>query len=63
MKWVDIYDIAASLEEKHPNEDIINLRFDHLQSLILALDDFDDAPNKCNEKVLEAIQQAWINER
>ena len=35
-----------------------NLNFENIE-----LDEFDDDPNKSNEKILEAIQTAWIEER
>lgn len=63
MKWSDIYDIAIELEENHPDADNVNLRFTDLRQWVLNLDDFDDDPQKSNEKVLEAIQMAWIEER
>ncbi len=63
MRWLDVYDIAIGLEEKYPNQDNINLRFTDLRSWIVALPEFSDDPNGCNEKILEAIQQAWIEER
>ena len=63
MKWTDIHDIAIDLEDTHPDADNINLRFTDLRQWVLALDGFDDDPNKCNEKILEAIQMAWIDER
>lgn len=63
MKWLDIHDIAISLEEANPQIDIINIRFPDLQRLVLNLEGFSDELKNCNEKVLEAIQQAWIDER
>jgi FeS assembly protein IscX len=63
MKWTDIYRIAEELEDNYPDEDNINLRFTDLHKWILGLDDFDDDPNASNEKILEAIQAAWIEER
>ncbi len=63
MKWSDTIDIAIALEEKFPNEDNINLRFTDLHKWICSLDEFEDDPNKSNEKILEAIQMAWIDER
>jgi FeS assembly protein IscX len=29
----------------------------------MALPEFNDQPQRSNEKILEAIQQAWIDER
>lgn len=63
MKWLDIYDIAISLDEKHPNADVVHIRFTDLQQWVLALNGFDDDPKHCNEKILEAIQAAWLDER
>lgn len=63
MKWLDIEDIAEVLEEKFPNEDIISIRFTELKRKVLDLEEFDDDEKYCNEKILEAIQAAWIAER
>jgi FeS assembly protein IscX len=63
LKWTDVYDIAISLEEAHPDVDIVNLRFTDLWKWVQALPDFDDDRERSNEKVLEAIQAAWIDER
>ena len=63
MKWSDTIDIAIALEEKFPNEDNINLRFTDLHKWICSLDEFEDDPDKSNEKILEAIQMAWIDDR
>ena len=63
MRWTDIQDIAIELEDRHPNTDNVNLRFTDLMQWVMEIPGFDDDPNRCNEKVLEAIQQAWIDER
>lgn len=63
MKWIDIRDIAISLEEAHPDTDVTNLRFTDLQKWVVALGGFDDKPDGCNEKILEAIQMTWLDER
>jgi FeS assembly protein IscX len=63
MKWTDIFMIAEELEDNYPNEDNVNLRFTDLHKWITNLDGFDDDPNASNEKILEAIQAAWIEER
>lgn len=63
MNWTQIYDIAISLEEKFPQEDVITIRFTDLQKYVMSLDGFSDDPKRCNEKILEAIQQAWLDER
>ena len=63
MKWIDVIDIAMSLEDSYPDADNINLRYTDLYSWIINLDGFNDDHNRCNEKILEAIQMAWIKER
>lgn len=63
MRWLDVRDIAIALEETHPEADNINLRFTDLRQWVTELPGFSDAPNGCNEKILEAIQLAWIDER
>jgi FeS assembly protein IscX len=63
MRWTDIHDIAAELEEHHPEADVVNLRFTDLWKWVQALPGFADDPAKSNEKILEAIQAAWLDER
>ena len=63
LKWNDVVEIAILLEEKFPNEDNINLRFTDLHKWIVEMNEFDDDPKASNEKILEAIQMAWIDER
>lgn len=62
LKWSDTLDIAIELAEKYPNEDVQYIRFTDLHRYITELDDFGDDPNKSNEKILEAIQMAWLDE-
>lgn len=63
LRWTDVQDIAIELEERHPDADNVNLRFTDLHKWVLELPDFSDDPNRSNEKILEAIQAAWIEER
>ena len=62
MRWTDITDIAEALAEQHPDADVVYLRFTDLHRWICALDGFEDDPDKSNERILEAIQQAWLDE-
>ena len=62
MRWIDTNDIALDLLENFPEVDPLSIRFTDLRTWIVALPNFDDDPNKCNEKILEAIQMAWIEE-
>ena len=63
LHWTDATDIAIALEEEHPDADVVNLRFTELWRWVQELPGFDDDPMRSNEKVLEAIQMAWLNER
>ena len=63
LKWSDTIDIAILLEEKYTDKDNVNLRFTDLHKWILEREDFEDDPEASNEKILEAIQMAWIDER
>lgn len=62
LKWSDTLDIAIELAEKYPNEDVQYIRFTDLHRYVTELADFADDPNKSNEKILEAIQMAWLDE-
>ena len=63
MLWTDVNDIAIELYEKFPDVDPTYIIFTDLRKLVLDLDGFDDDPEKTNEKILEAIQMLWIEER
>ncbi len=62
MRWTDVIDIAIELTEAHPDVDPLAVNFVDLRNWVLALDGFDDDPERCGEKILEAIQAAWIEE-
>ena len=62
MKWTDTLEIAIALSEKYPDVDPLTVRFTDLFEWVQALDEFDDDPKHCGEKILEAIQMAWIEE-
>ncbi|GAA5235439.1 Fe-S cluster assembly protein IscX [Verticiella sediminum] len=62
MKWTDVNDIAIALADAHPDVDPLSVRFTDLHAWVLALPGFDDTPERSSERVLEAIQQAWIDE-
>ncbi|MBI1774627.1 MAG: Fe-S cluster assembly protein IscX [Proteobacteria bacterium] len=63
MRWIDIRDIAIGLEEAHPEVDILAIRFTDLHKWVMALPGFEDDAERSNEKILEAIQMAWLEER
>ena len=62
MKWTDTQIIAENLFDKHPEIDPKTIRFTDLMAWTMALDGFDDSEQHCGEKILEAIQLAWIEE-
>jgi FeS assembly protein IscX len=63
MKWTDTLDIAIALEEHHPDVDPARINFVDLRDLVISLPEFEDDPKRSGEKILEAIQTAWIEER
>ncbi|HTH76970.1 MAG TPA: Fe-S cluster assembly protein IscX [Trinickia sp.] len=62
MKWTDVQEIAMALTDNHPEVDPQQIRFTDLHQWVMALDGFDDDPNRSSEKILEAIQLAWIED-
>jgi len=62
MKWRDVREIAIELAERHPGVQPLTVRFTDLHAWVCALPGFDDDPDRSNEKVLEAIQMAWLDE-
>ncbi|AVZ79179.1 Fe-S assembly protein IscX [Zoogloeaceae bacteirum Par-f-2] len=63
MKWTEIEEIAIQLADAHPEVDPMRVNFVDLMNWVIALPEFDDDPKHCGERILEAIQQAWINEK
>lgn len=62
LTWVDVQDIAVELFEGKPEIDPRYINFVDLRNWVMALPDFKDDPARCGEKILEAIQLAWIEE-
>ena len=62
MKWIDSQEIAIALADAHPDVDPRRINFVDLRDKVLALPGFSDDPKHCGEKILEAIQMAWIDE-
>ena len=63
ISWTDSLEIAISLEDAHPDVDPITINFVELRKLVMALEDFNEGNTNCGEKVLEAIQMCWIDEK
>ena len=62
MKWTDVQEIAMALTDKHPEIDPQQIRFTDLHRWVMELEGFEDDPNRSSEKILEAIQLAWIED-
>jgi FeS assembly protein IscX len=63
LKWTDTREIAIALDEAHPDVDPQYIRFTDLHQWVCNLEDFDDDPEHSGEKILEAIQMTWMDER
>lgn len=63
LKWTDIQEIAIQLNDSFPEVDPQAVNFPNLYKWVLELDEFDDDPRRCGERILEAIQQAWLEEK
>ena len=63
ISWTDSLEIAISLEDTHPDIDPITINFVELRELVMALEDFEEVDTQCGEKILEAIQMCWIDEK
>ena len=63
MKWTDSLEIAIALDEAHPDVDPQWIRFTDLHRWVTELEEFDDDPEASNERILEAIQMNWLEER
>ena len=62
MKWIDSEEIAIALFAKYPDVDPRTVRFTDLRRWVCELENFSDDPNRSGERILEAIQMAWIDE-
>jgi len=63
LKWTDSLDIAIELADNNPDMDPLTIAFPQLMEMVMDLDGFDDDPEHCGERILEAIQMAWIEEQ
>lgn len=62
MRWTDVEEIAMALADAHPERDPLRVNFFDLREMVAGLEGFADDPERCGERVLEAIQAAWIEE-
>ena len=63
INWTDSLEIAISLEDANPDIDPLTINFVKLRELVIALEDFKEGDTQCGEKILEAIQMCWIDEK
>ena len=63
ISWTDSLEIAISLEDAHSDIDPLTINFVKLRELVIALEDFKEGDTQCGEKILEAIQMCWIDEK
>ena len=63
LKWIDSLEVAIALDEAYPDVDPKFVRFTDLHDWVCELEDFDDDPKHSGERILEAIQAAWIDEK
>lgn len=62
--WLDVERIAEELANQHEDiDDPLTVSFPRLRSLVIQLEGFQEQTgHPCNEKILEAIQEAWVEE-
>ena len=63
LRWSDIHEIVIELDELYPEIDPQYVNFPDLMSWVLNLDGFEETEEHCGERILEAIQMAWIQDR
>lgn len=63
MQWTDILEISEALYDANPQLDPMTVRFTELAKMVQALPSFTGEPGRYNERILEAIQMAWVDER
>ena len=62
LDWSDVREIARLLAERHAEVSPLTVRFTDLHRFVTELPGFADDPKRSNEKILEAIQMAWLDE-
>ncbi len=62
LRWTDVHAIGEILYDRFPDKEPLSIRFTDLRDWIMEIEEFDDDPERCGERVLEAIQMAWLSE-
>ncbi len=60
--WTDVHAIGEIIYDRFPDLDPLGIRFTDLHQWVREIPQFEDDPDRCGEKVLEAIQMAWLSE-
>ncbi len=63
ITWTDVEEIGFRLAESRPDIDPLTVRFTDLHRWVTELEGFTGDPKKSGEKILEAIQMAWLDEK
>ncbi|MGC6418073.1 MAG: Fe-S cluster assembly protein IscX [Bradymonadia bacterium] len=62
LRWTDVHALGELLYDARPELEPLSVRFTDLMQWVLELEEFEDDPSRCGERVLEAIQMAWYSE-
>ncbi len=62
LKWTDVYALGEILYERFPEKPPLEVRFTDLMAWVMEIPEFEDSPERCGERVLEAIQMVWLSE-
>ncbi len=62
LTWGDAGEIGYQLLENHEDVNPLSVSFVQMHKMVTELDGFADDPKASNEKTLEAIQMAWLEE-
>jgi len=59
MYWIDIEDIAETLEENYPEEELSSLKLSYLEEMVRLLNEFEDNGVPTTKETLDEIREAW----
>lgn len=62
--WLDVERISEELYDAHPDLDPLKVKFPDLRRMVIELPGFrEQEGHPVNERILEAIQMGWYEER
>ena len=62
LTWETSYAIAIELKRSHPGVNIDEVSLQQIYDWTVELEDFGDEPALCNDDILSAIYQEWLEE-